>query len=232
MAIAHDAGTAPLTPGFHAVAPGDLAAVVTALEMREMPVAMRRPGIEPDVPLQLERWTDCAPERYRLLYRRIGAPWLWWSRLALDDAALVAIIHNPAVELYAVTDRARVEIGMLELDFRTDGACEIAFFGFVPKATGHGFGKWLMRRALQRAWLSGNSVEKVRSVEKVWSVEKVRPVEKVWVHTCTLDDPGAVAFYTKQGFVPHARFVEVFRDPRACGLLTDDLGPLHPLIVD
>jgi len=214
MAIAHDAGRAPLTPGFHAVAPGDLAAVVTALEMHEMPVAMRRPAIEPDVPLQLERWTECAPERYRLLYQRIGAPWLWWSRLALDDGTLAAIIHDPAVELYAVTDRARVEIGMLELDFRTGGACEIAFFGFVPKATGHGFGKWLMRRALQRAWLSG------------------RPVEKVWVHTCTLDDPGAVAFYTKQGFVPHARFVEVFRDPRACGLLPDDLGPLHPLIVD
>jgi len=213
MAIAHDSGTASLTPGFHAVAQGDLAAVVTALEMREMPAALRRPGIEPDVPMQLERWPDCAPERYRLLYKRIGAPWLWWSRLALDDAALAAIIHDPAVELYAVTDRARVEIGMLELDFRTEGACEIAFFGFVPKATGHGFGKWLMRRALQRAWAGAK-------------------VEKVWVHTCTLDDARAVAFYMKQGFVPHSRFVEVFRDPRAAGLLPVDLGVLHPLIVD
>ncbi|WP_428333756.1 GNAT family N-acetyltransferase [Novosphingobium sp.] len=212
MAIAHDPGTAPLGHGFHAIAPGDLAAVVTALEMREMPAALRRPGIEPDVPLQLERWTDCAPERYRLLYKRVGAPWLWWSRLALDDAALTAIIHDPAVELYAVTDRARIEIGMLELDFRTPGACEIAFFGFVPKATGHGFGRWLMRRALQRAWTGA--------------------VEKVWVHTCTLDGPGAVAFYVKQGFVPHSRFVEVFRDPRAAGLLGADLGALHPLIVD
>ena len=169
------------------------------------------------MPLQLVRWTDCAPERYRLLYRRIGAPWLWWSRLALDDAALAAIIHDPAVELYAVTDRARVEIGMLEVDFRVPGACEIAFFGFVPKATGHGFGKWLMRRALQRAWFRN---------------EGAGEVERVWVHTCTLDDPRAVAFYGAQGFVPHARFVEVFRDPRAAGLLPADMGALHPLIVD
>ena len=212
MAIAHD-GDAALAHGFHAVAPGDLAAVVTALEMREMPAWLRRPGIEPDVPLQMERWGTCAPEKYRLLYKRIGAPWLWWSRLALDDATLGAIIHDPAVELYAVTDRARVEIGMLELDFRKPGACEIAFFGFVPKATGNGFGKWLMRRALQRAWGRAG-------------------VEKVWVHTCTLDAPAAVAFYRKQGFVPQSRFVEVFRDPRAAGLLDADLGALHPLIVD
>jgi GNAT superfamily N-acetyltransferase len=209
MAITHDPDSAPLAHGFHSIAPGDLAAVVTALEMRVPP----RPAIEPDVPLQLVRWTDAAPERYRMLYKRIGAPWLWWSRLVLDDDALAAIIHDPAVELYAVTDRARVEIGMLELDFRQPGACEIAFFGFVPKATGNGFGKWLMRRALQRAWLG-------------------KGVERVWVHTCTLDDARATAFYQAQGFTSAARFVEVFRDPRSIGLLPADTGVLHPLIVD
>jgi len=217
MAIAHDPATAALKHGFHAVAPRDLAAVVTALEMAAPPEALRRPGIEPDVPLQLVRWTGCAPERYRMLYRRIGAPWLWWSRLALDDAALCTIIHDPAVELYAVTDRARVEIGMLELDFREAGACELAFFGFVPKAAGQGFGKWLMRRALQRAWAGGDAKA---------------AIARVWVHTCTLDDQRAAAFYQAQGFVPGARFVEVFCDPRAAGLLPVDAGLLHPLIVD
>jgi GNAT superfamily N-acetyltransferase len=217
MAIAHDGARGALAHGFHGVAAGDLAAVVTALEMTVPPAFLRRPGIEPDVPLQLVRWNQCAPERYRLLYRRIGAPWLWWSRLALDDAALAAILHDPAVELYAVIDRARVEIGILELDFRQPEACEIAFFGFVPKATGQGFGKWLMRRALQRAWTGG---------------EAARDIARVWVHTCTLDDPRAVAFYQRQGFVPVARFVEVFRDPRAAGLLPADIAPLHPLIVD
>jgi GNAT superfamily N-acetyltransferase len=215
MAILHD-GAAPLAHGFHGVAAGDLAAVVTALEMTAMPPALRRPAAEPDVPVQLVRWPACDPARYRLLYRRVGAPWLWWSRLALDDAALCAIIHHPAVELYAVTDRARVEIGILELDFRATGACEIAFFGLVPKATGQGLGKWLMRRALQRAWTRDGD----------------GPVSRVWVHTCTLDDPRAASFYARQGFVPGARFVEVFRDPRLAGLLPVDAAPLHPLIVD
>ena len=217
MSIDHDGARAPLEHGFHAVAPSDLAAVVTALEMTELPLALRRPGIEPDVPLQLVRWNRCDPERYRLLYRRIGAPWLWWSRLALDDAALCAIIHDPAVELYAVTDRARVEIGILELDFRQPGACEIAFFGFVAKASGQGFGKWLMRRALQRAWAGGDAKASTA---------------RVWVHTCTLDDQRAAGFYQAQGFVPVARFVEVFRDPRTTGLLPADSGPLHPMLVD
>eukprot|EP01037_Dinobryon_pediforme_P007865 gene7865-7932_t len=216
MAIHHDPADAPLAHGFHAIARGDLAAVVTALEMRAPPEHLRRPGLEPDVPLQLVRWTGAAPDRYRLLYRRVGAPWLWWSRLAMDDAALSAILDDPGVELYAVTDRARVEIGILELDFRNPGACEIAFFGFVPKATGQGFGKWLMRRALQRAWFGNGH----------------GPVSRVWVHTCTLDDARAAAFYQAQGFVPGSRFVEVFRDPRAAGLIDPALGALHPLIVD
>lgn len=215
MAIVHDPAAAPLGAGFHAVAPGDLACVVTALAMDAPPAALRRLQPEPDVPIQMVRWADPEPERYRLLYRRIGTPWLWWSRLTLDDAALAAIIGDPRVEVYAVTDRARVEIGMLELDFRTPGACEIAFFGFVAKATGHGFGKWLMRRALQRAW-SGAGV--------------AQGVSRVWVHTCTLDDPRAVAFYQAQGFVPEARFVEVFPDPRRLGLLPAEAGPLHPLL--
>ncbi len=215
MAIALDPARSGLAHGFHPVAPGDLAAVVTALEMTAPPAWLARPGVEADVPLHLVRWEACTPDRYRLLYRRIGAPWLWWSRLALDDAALAAIIDDPAVEIYAVTDRARVEIGMVELDFRQAGACEIAFFGFVAKATGKGFGNWLMRRALQRAWAGGAARA---------------PISRVWVHTCTLDDPRAVGFYQRHGFVPTARFVEVFRDPRAAGLLEPDSSAFHPLL--
>ena len=140
MAIAENG--ARLAPGFHALAPGDLAAVVTALEMREAPASLRRLVPEQDVPLQLVRWKAPDLAKYRLLFRRVGAKWLWWSRLALDDAALGAIIHDPQVHVFAVADRAGVEVGMLELDFRKAGEAEIAFFGLIPGATGKGFGKW------------------------------------------------------------------------------------------
>lgn len=200
----------PLGEGYHNVRAGDLACVVTALEMREAPASLRRLTPEVDVPVQLVRWKDCAPEKYRLLYKRVGAPWLWWSRLAKSDEDLCAIIHNPQVQLYAVVDRARVEVGMLELDFRVDGECEIAFFGLIPGATGKGLGKWLMRKALQMAWAPR--------------------VARVWVHTCTLDDPRAAGFYQRQGFMPYARYVEVFPDPRLAGLVDSAVATAVPLI--
>lgn len=200
----------PLASGYHAVSPGDLACVVTALEMREKPAALRRLVPEGDVPVQLVRWEAPAIEKYRMLYRRVGAPWLWWSRLVKDDGELAAIVHDPQVHVFAVVDRARVEVGMLELDFRVSGECEITFFGLIPGATGKGLGKWLMRKALQLAWREG--------------------VGRVWVHTCTLDGPQALPFYVSQGFVPYARAVEVFPDPRLGDVLPEDVAPHAALL--
>lgn len=200
----------PLASGYHAVRPGDLACVVTALEMREKPAALRRLVPEGDLPVQLVRWDAPAIEKYRMLYRRVGAPCLWWSRLVKDDGELAAIIHDPEVHVFAVIDRARVEVGMLELDFRVPGECEIAFFGLIPGATGKGLGKWLMRKALQMAWREG--------------------VGRVWVHTCTLDGPQALPFYVSQGFVPYARAVEVFPDPRLADVLPGDVAPHAALL--
>lgn len=206
-----DVDHAPLGEGFHAVRDGDLACVVTALEMCEKPAFLHRPVPEGDVPVQLVRWKEPEPAKYRLLYKRVGGYWIWWSRLTKPDAELEGIIRDPAVRVFAVVDRAGVEVGMLELDFRTPGECELAFFGLVRGATGRGLGKWLMRRALEQAW-SGEGVE------------------RVWVHTCTLDDPRAVGFYMSQGFVPYARAVEVFPDPRLAGLLPEDAAPHAPVL--
>lgn len=52
------------------------------------------------------------PAKCRLLFRRVRAKWLWWSRLSIDDVALAAIIHDPPVKLYAFADRAGVEVGL------------------------------------------------------------------------------------------------------------------------
>lgn len=191
-----------LTP----VASGELAAVVTSLEMLERP----RPRALPASPLRLARWKEPRADAYRTLFRRVGAPWLWFSRLLLDDGALRAIICDPAVEVSAVLDRAGIEIGLLELDFRVAGQCEIAFFGLVPELTGKGHGSWLMTQALTIGWRPG--------------------IERMWVHTCTLDHPSALAFYQRQGFVPFARAVETFADPRLLGVLPRDAAPQIPLL--
>jgi GNAT superfamily N-acetyltransferase len=191
-----------LTP----VADAELAAIVTSLEMRERP----RPKPIPASPFRLARWPAPSAAAYRTLFTRIGAPWLWFSRLMLDDAALLAIIGDPALEVYAVVDRAGVEIGMLELDFRTAGECEIGFFGLIVELGGKGHGRWLMAETLVRAWR--------------------KDIARVWVHTCTLDHPSALNFYRAQGFTPFARAIELFADPRRLGVLPRDAAPQIPLL--
>lgn len=188
------------------VAPGEVATIVTTLEMTARPL----PRPMPEAPLRLERWERPEPDRYRTLFRRVGEPWLWFSRLAMSESALLAIIHDPAVHVFAAIDRQGIEIGMLELDFRESRTCEIGYFALVPELAGRGLGRWLMAQALALAWADG--------------------IERVWLHTCTLDHPSALAFYRKQGFVPVKRTIETFADPRLIGLLPRDAAPHVPLL--
>ncbi len=190
---------------YEQVADGELAAVVTYLEMR-------RPPDQP-VPassLSLERVEVPQPEHYRELFRLIGGPWLWFSRLLLDDAHLAEIVQHPRVEIYSVLDEASREVGMLELDFREPGECELAFIGLVPELAGQGHGRWLLAEAVRLAWREG--------------------VERVHVHTCTLDHPAALPAYRRAGFTPYRRAVERFPDPRRLGILPRDCAPQVPLL--
>jgi GNAT superfamily N-acetyltransferase len=115
---------------------------------------LEKPRLRPTPPseLQLVRWQNPALEKYQALFRRVGEPWLWCSRLMLSDAELAAIIEDPDVMIWAVSDRRGIEVGILELDFREAGQCEIAFFGLIPALNGKGHGKWLMAMALQLGW--------------------------------------------------------------------------------
>ena len=64
------------------VPPNMIATVVTSLEMRERPKAR----ISPEAPLRLTRWKAPSPDKYRALFRRVGEPWLWFSRLAMAES--------------------------------------------------------------------------------------------------------------------------------------------------
>lgn len=192
--------------GLTPVPADEIATIVTTLEMTKRPA----PRPLPESPLQLTAWAIPDPAKYRALFRRVGAPWLWFSRLAMDDATLTRIIHAPAVAVFAVLDRRGIEVGMLELDFRERGTCELAYLGLIPELAGHGHGRWLMAHALMRAWAKG--------------------IERVWVHTCTLDHPSALGFYRASGFTAVSRTIETFPDPRVAGLLPADAAPQIPLL--
>jgi len=183
----------------------ELAAVVTYLEMCSPP-----DQTVPDSPLSLQRVDVPQPEHYRELFRLIGAPWLWFSRLTLDDAHLAAIIQHPKVELYSVVDQISREVGMLELDLREPHDCELSFVGLVPELSGKGHGRWLLAEAVRLSWREG--------------------VDRVHVHTCSLDHPAALSAYRRAGFTPYKRSIERFPDPRLLGILPRDAAPQIPLL--
>jgi GNAT superfamily N-acetyltransferase len=187
----------------------NLAAVVTYLEMTAPPDG-DRPSRARDCPLSLERVRDPDPDEYRLLFRRVGSRWLWFSRLVMSDDELGSIIADPHVALYKVVSGHAGEVGMLELDFRAAGECELAFVGLVPELSGKGHGRWLLSRALELAWREG--------------------VARVHVHTCSLDHPAALRAYEKAGFRAYRRAIERFADPRLRGILPVDCAPQVPLL--
>ena len=192
---------------FSPIANGALGAIVTSLEMTKRPALRALPPCE----LRLERWPAPTADSYRTLFRRVGEPWLWFSRLELSDSDLLKIIHDSKIRIWAVLDRRGIEVGLLELDFRQARQCEIAFFGLVPELAGKGHGKWLMAMALQLGWGEAG-------------------VGKLWVHTCTLDGPNALSFYQKSGFTAYQRQLETFPDPRLTGLIPRDAAPQIPII--
>ncbi len=192
--------------GYTELPPGKLAAAVIHLEQRTRPAPRPAPAL---ADVALERLTDADIDRYLALFAAVGEPWLWFGRRIIPRATLAAILADAAVEAFAVT-RDRVDVGLLEIDARTVGEVELAYFGLVPTALGAGLGRWAMNRALDKAW--------------------AREPTRVHVHTCNLDHPQALDFYIRSGFVPYARSIEIADDPRLTGHLPRSAGPHVPLI--
>jgi GNAT superfamily N-acetyltransferase len=194
-----------LPDGYSDIPAGKIAAVVTHLEMTERPVLTD----DPPGKWTLRRVETPGLDWFRDLHRRIGDEWLWSSRLRMTDAELAAMIRAPLVEIYALVEGGRDE-GVLDLDFGNAGECEVRLFGVTAELTGSGAGRWLMNRAL----------------ELIWS----RPVTRVWLHTCSLDHPAALAFYRRAGFRPFRRQIEISDDPRLDGTVPRSAAAHVPII--
>ncbi len=192
--------------GYTDVARGKIANVVTCLEMLERP-ASRAEAAHPDC--MLERIAEPDVDWYRALFRSVGEPYLWFSRLTLTDEQLDRAIRDPLDEIYAVRCEGS-DGGLLELDFRVRGECELLYFGLTQPLVGKGVGRWLMNRAIELAWS--------------------RPITRFWVHTCTLDHPGVLEFYQRSGFRAFKRQIEIADDPRLTGVLARSTAPHVPIV--
>jgi GNAT superfamily N-acetyltransferase len=195
-----------LPNGYLELPPGKFVAVQTFLEMHARPRKRLDP---PGITATLRYVTSPDPDWYRVLFHKVGDEYLWYARIEMTTEELISIIHDPNEEIYVVEQDGSEE-GLLELDFRTPGECEISYFGLTSKLVGTGVGRWLMNRAIDRAWS--------------------KPISRFWVHTCTLDHPSALAFYQRSGFTPYARMIEVADDPRLKGLVPRNAAPQIPLV--
>lgn len=195
-----------LSDGYHSVPKGKLAMVVTQLEMRAR--ADTRPVPIPDS-IALRSLTDVTLDQYRDIYRRVGEEWLWFSRLTMNDTDLSAIIHDPKVQLFTLEHGGQTQ-ALLELDFRTDGECELAFFGLTKELIGTGSGRYLMNFAINTVW--------------------DQPIKRFHLHTCTIDSPMALNFYARSGFTAVGRKIEVADDPRLTKGWDQKIAPQIPIV--
>jgi len=194
-----------INAGMHAVPQGHVPAVVTYLEMAAPAMQAAKPF--PDGMTVAQEHPDT--DTYRALFRAVGAPWLWSSRLEMDDATLAEILNRDTTEVWVVRQNGNA-IAIAELDFQDGNSCELAYFGMVKDVTGQGLGGPMMALAQQKAF--------------------ARDVTRFFVHTCNWDDPRALAFYQKAGFVPYKFEIEVFPDPRLQGLYPNTAAPQIPCL--
>jgi GNAT superfamily N-acetyltransferase len=152
-------------------------AVRTYLEMTDPSALDGASAPEPGA--ALERVENAAPSLWRSLYSEVGREYHWVDRLAWTDDEIRAYLGDPALELWVLRVGGETA-GYFELRQYADAAVEIAYFGLLPAFVGRGFGRFLLTRAVERAWARGAA--------------------RVWVHTSSLDHPSALPNYLARGF--------------------------------
>jgi GNAT superfamily N-acetyltransferase len=120
---------------------------------------------------------------YRSLYSGVGKDYQWSARLLMADPELRKILEDRRVEVHVLYSRNQ-PAGYIELDGRVIGEVELAYFGLFPEFHGRKLGTYLLQWA-------------------VATLAKRPDLERIWVHTCSLDHPSALATYKKVGFVPY-----------------------------
>jgi GNAT superfamily N-acetyltransferase len=157
--------------------------MTSRVEVRTSYLEMRDPGqlkpartVLPD--LELKQATLPSPELNRWLYMAVGSEWLWIDRLAWSRERWLAYLDRPQLQTW-LAYLGGTPVGYFELELQEGDDVEVAYFGLLPGSIGKGMGGQLLTSAIERAWSMGAA--------------------RVWLHTCTLDHPAALANYLARG---------------------------------
>jgi GNAT superfamily N-acetyltransferase len=118
------------------------------------------------------------PELNRFFYTAVGADWYWLERLPWTFADWQTYLFRPELETWMLA-AAGTPAGYFELEAQAENSVEIRYFGLLPAFVGAGLGGHLLTCTIERGFAMG--------------------AKRVWVHTCTLDHPQALANYQARG---------------------------------
>lgn len=127
--------------------------------------------------LQIVKAEIPSAELQHFLYRSVGGDWYWYEKAHWSYEQWLGYAQNPHLHTWVAYVRG-TPVGYFQLEVQGESV-EIAYFGLLPQFGSMGLGGHLLTVALEEAW-------------------KLAP-KRVWVHTCTLDSPAALANYKARG---------------------------------
>ncbi|MBB1273325.1 MULTISPECIES: GNAT family N-acetyltransferase [Psychromonas] len=138
--------------------------------------------LKPKQPIPGLTITEAEIKNYRVnrfLYSFVGEQWQWFDKLNDTEQTWKAYAEREELRTWVAYYQGSI-VGYFELEIGEQQAVEIKYFGLAPEFIGQGFGGYLLTYAIQQAWT-------------------VCHAKRVWVHTCSLDHPSALANYKARG---------------------------------
>ena len=149
---------------------------ITYLELLSPPAHEVETGADPR--FSVSELTSPTPTFNRRMYTEVGRAWQWTDRLVWSAEDWSKYAHSPRVRTF-VARYDGATAGYFELRQENEEV-ELVYFGLLPDFFGKKLGGALLSAAIRAAWA-------------------MNP-RRVWVHTCTLDHPAALANYRARGF--------------------------------
>jgi ribosomal protein S18 acetylase RimI-like enzyme len=129
--------------------------------------------------VQLTEAEIASPELSQFMFRSVGGPWRWFSRLSWNYQQWQQYLTEQQVRTWLLSVKG-TPAGYIELLKHPDNSVEIKFFGLLPQFIGQRLGGLLAQAAVIEAerWTTG----------------------RIWLHTCSADHPSALKNYQNAGF--------------------------------